>query len=62
MKSNVKMAYKRIVHRREIISKELKSAIQRKEWSKIPQLDSMDIGLLMAEKIIREECPETVHL
>lgn len=62
MKSNVKLAYKRIGMRRKLASNDYKDAIKMKAWNTIPFLDGFECGLIVAEKILREECPETVHL
>lgn len=41
--------------RRRSVQQELKDSITSKEWSKMSGLDGIDIGLLMAEKTIKEE-------
>jgi hypothetical protein len=41
--------------RRKSAQRELKDAIENKQWSKVPGWDGIDIGLMMAEKTIKEE-------
>ena len=41
--------------RRRSAQRELKDAIEKKQWSKVPGWDGIDIGLMMAEKTIKEE-------
>ncbi len=41
--------------RRRDAQRELKSAIENKQWSKVAGWDGIDIGLMMAEKTIRDE-------
>lgn len=41
--------------RRRSAQRELKDAIENKQWSKVPGWDGIDIGLMMAETIVREE-------
>jgi hypothetical protein len=41
--------------RRRTVQSELNEAIERKQWSKVPGWDGIDIGLMMAEKTIKEE-------
>lgn len=41
--------------RRRTMQRELKDAIENKQWSKVSGWDGIDIGLMMAEKTIKEE-------
>lgn len=41
--------------RRRDAQRELKAAIENKEWSKVAGWDGIDIGLMMAEKTIKDE-------
>ena len=41
--------------RRRTAQRELKDAIENKQWSKVPGWDGIDIGLMMAERTIKEE-------
>lgn len=41
--------------RRKSAQRELKDAIENKQWSKVPGWDGIDIGLMMAEKTIKDE-------
>ncbi len=40
---------------RRSAQRELKDAIEKRQWSKVPGWDGIDIGLMMAEKTIKEE-------
>ena len=46
-----------LASRRQQAKIELDNAIAKKEWSKVPGWDGIDIGLMMAEKIVNE-CKE----
>lgn len=41
--------------RRRSAQRELKDAIENKQWSKVPGWDGIDIGLMMAEKTLKDE-------
>ena len=47
--------------RRRSAQRELKDAIENKQWSKVPGWDGIDIGLMMAEKTIKEEMQQNAH-
>ena len=40
--------------RRRHAQKELNTAITKREWSKVAGWDGIDIGLMMAEKIVKK--------
>ena len=48
--------------RRRSAQRELKDAIENKQWSKVPGWDGIDIGLMMAEKTIKEEMQHNAEL
>jgi hypothetical protein len=48
--------------RRRSAQQELKDAIEKKQWSKVPGWDGIDIGLMMAEKIIKEEMQQNTEV
>ena len=41
--------------RRKSVAKDLAEAIARREWSKVAGLDGIEIGLIIAKKILEEE-------
>jgi hypothetical protein len=43
-----------IAIRRRQAKTEFESALSNKEWSKLPGWDGIDIGLLMAENIVKD--------
>ena len=43
--------------RRKSAAKELATAIANKQWSQVAGYDGIEIGLIMAAKIVREEMP-----
>lgn len=40
--------------RRTSIAREFDEALKSKEWSKLSGLDGIDVGLMIAEKIVKE--------
>ena len=54
-KTKKEMLLDSLAWRRNEVQRERDTAIKNKEWSKVPGWDGVDIGLLMAEKIVNEE-------
>jgi len=48
-------ALKRIEHRRANFEKDMAAAIDNRLWSQVPGLDGIITGLLLAERLIKEE-------
>lgn len=62
MDDKLNLVAKLIELKRENTAKELSIAVKNREWSRVPGLDGIEIGLIIAAKIVKEEkCRLKIH-